>query len=50
LLGEAYNELGCHSTARDYFTRLQKRFYPDAVHVPELLMAVDVRSLINLKA
>jgi tetratricopeptide (TPR) repeat protein len=50
LLGEAYNELGCHATARDYFTRLQKRFYPDAVHVPELLMAVDVRNLINLKA
>ena len=50
LLGEAYNELGCHGTARDYFTRLQKRFYPEAVHVPELLMAVDVRNLINLKA
>lgn len=50
LVGEAYNELGHHETAHDFFVRLQRRYYPDAVHVPELLMAVDVRKLVNLKA
>jgi tetratricopeptide (TPR) repeat protein len=50
LLGETYNQLGCDEAAREYFTRLQQRFYPGASGVPDLLMAIDVRQIINLKA
>ncbi len=50
LLGETYNQLGEGDIARGYFTRLQQRYFPGADHVPELLLAVDVRPLINLKA
>ncbi len=50
LLGETYHQLGHDDLARDYFTRLQQRFYPAARHVPELLMTIDVRPLLNLRA
>lgn len=50
LLGETYSQLGHDDTARDYFCRLQHRFYPDAPGVVDLLMAIDVRQIINLKA
>jgi tetratricopeptide (TPR) repeat protein len=50
LLGEIYNQLGEEDLARGYFLRLQQRYYPEAPNVPELLLAVDVRMLINLKA
>mgnify|MGYP002621775385 CR=1 FL=1 len=50
LLGEIYNQMGDENNARGYFLRLQQRYYPEAPNVPELLMAVDVRTLINLKA
>lgn len=50
LLGETYNQLGEDDAAHGFFLRLQQRYYPQAPNVPELLMAVDVRSLINLKA
>lgn len=50
LLGETYNQLGEDDAARGFFLRLQERYYPQAPNVPELLMAIDVRTLINLKA
>ena len=50
LVGETYNQLGSTEHARDFFTRLQQRYYPQAQHVPELLLAIDVRSIVNLKA
>lgn len=50
LLGETYNQLGQDETARDYFVRLQQRYYPDAPHVPDLLLTIDVRPLLNLRA
>ena len=50
LLGETYNQKGNTEIAHGFFSRLQKRYFPDAEHVPELLLAIDVRPLINLKA
>lgn len=50
LLGEIYHQLGFNERAREFFTRLQRDYYPEAPHVPELLMAIDVRSMVNLKA
>lgn len=50
LLGETYSQLGQDETARDYFVRLQQRYYPDAPHVPDLLLTIDVRPLLNLRA
>ena len=50
LLGETYNQRGDIELARGFFSRLQQRYFPDAAHVPELLLAIDVRQMINLKA
>lgn len=49
LLGDTYSQMGYEDEALTYFRRLQKRYYPQAVHVPELLLAIDVRSFVNLK-
>lgn len=50
LLGEAANLAGDQETARTYFARLQREFYPEAAYLPGFLLAVDVRKLINLHA
>ncbi|HVS02274.1 MAG TPA: hypothetical protein VMT16_05850 [Thermoanaerobaculia bacterium] len=50
LLGEAALLDGREETARECFTDLQQRFYPDKPFVAELLLGVDVRKLINLRA
>lgn len=50
LLGEIFHQLGFDDRAREFFTRLQRDYYPEAPHVPDLLMAIDVRSMVNLKA
>ncbi len=50
LLGEAANLSGDLDLARHYFSRLQREFYPDAGYLPDFLLAIDVRKLINLKA
>lgn len=50
LLGDSHNQLGHRDVALSFFTTLQERYYEDALHVPELLLAVNVRQLINLKA
>lgn len=50
LLGEAANLQGDLGLARSYFSRLQRDFYPDAGYLPDFLLAIDVRKLINLKA
>ena len=50
LLGEAANLAGDDAGAHDYFTHLQRRFFPDQGFLPDFLVAVDVRRLINLKA
>jgi Tfp pilus assembly protein PilF len=50
LLGETANLTGDSEAAYDYFSRLQRDFYPDSGYLPEFLLAVDVRKLVNLHA
>ena len=50
LLGAAAVATGDRVGARHHFERLQQGFYPEADYLPELLLHVDVRELINLKA
>lgn len=50
LLGEASDLVGDDVTARACFTRLQEEFYPGSPFIPELLLTVNVRGMINLRA
>jgi tetratricopeptide (TPR) repeat protein len=50
LAGAAAKALGDEFAARRWFRDLQTGFYPDADYLPDLLLTVDVRSLVNLKA
>lgn len=50
LLGEAANLMGEYDLARRHFSRLQREYYPDAGYLPDFLLAIDVRKLVNLKA
>jgi tetratricopeptide (TPR) repeat protein len=50
LLGEVANLSNDLDTARGYFARLHREFFPDAGYLPEFLLAVDIRRLVNLHA
>ena len=50
LLGEVESLRGDPASARAYFTRLQRSFFPEASYLPGFLLAVDVRNLVNLHA
>lgn len=50
LLGEAEKLCGCSGRAYERFHELQKRFYPENAMVIDVLMAADVRKMINLMA
>lgn len=50
LLGEAAQQTGDPAKARELFERLQERYFPEASYLPDVLLTVDVRKLINLKA
>jgi tetratricopeptide (TPR) repeat protein len=50
LLGEAANLAGRPMQARVFFGRLQNEFFPEEHYLPDFLLAIDVRKLINLKA
>jgi tetratricopeptide (TPR) repeat protein len=50
LLGQTYRLLGEEEEARRCFRRLQDEFYPGSTGIPEFLMAIDVRKMINLRA
>jgi tetratricopeptide (TPR) repeat protein len=50
LLGEAANLAGETDAALGYFGRLHRDFFPEAGYLPEFLLAVDVRKLVNLHA
>ncbi len=50
LVGETYSQLGDEAAALACFRELQTRYFPQTPHIPELLLAVDVRPLLNLKA
>lgn len=49
LLGETYSQMGDIERARGCFEQIQQRYYPEARHLPDLLLAFDLRPLINLK-
>jgi tetratricopeptide (TPR) repeat protein len=50
LLGEVAVLAGRREQARERFTDLQGRFFPQRTSLPELLLGVDVRKVINLRA
>lgn len=50
LLGETANQAGAVVLARRFYTRLQTEFFPQESALADLLLAVDARSLINLRA
>ncbi|HEV8629054.1 MAG TPA: hypothetical protein VGV61_01970 [Thermoanaerobaculia bacterium] len=50
LLGEVAVLGGDNGHGRDLFTDLQRRFYPGQPYLPDFLVSVDVRQLINLRA
>ena len=50
LLGEVSVLAGADSRAYAWFHELQRRFYPAQNHLPDLLLSVDIRKLINLRA
>jgi tetratricopeptide (TPR) repeat protein len=50
LLGESAKLVGNDLGATDYFRRLQETYYPDEIHLPDMLMVIDARGMVNLKA
>lgn len=50
LLGEVAHLSGDMETARSYFERLQRTYFPEETYLPGFLLAVDVRKLVNLHA
>ncbi len=50
LLGEAANLSRDTRGAREHFRTLQERFFPNDRYLPDFLLAIDVRKLINLRA
>lgn len=50
LLGEAAKQGGDVGLARAYYGQLQVRFYPENSSLADLLLAVDAREMVNLKA
>jgi tetratricopeptide (TPR) repeat protein len=50
LLGEASNLNGDIETARSYFGRLQREYFPEDTYLPGFLLTVDIRKLVNLHA
>lgn len=50
LLGETANQAGATVLARRFYTRLQSEFFPQEEALPDLLLAVDARKLVNLGA
>jgi len=50
LLGEVASTAGDTGAAHAYFSTLQHDFYPQHDFLPDFLLAVDVRGLVNLRA
>lgn len=50
LLGEAQKQAGDETAARVHFDELQRSFYPAEGYLSDLLLTVDVRQMVNLKA
>lgn len=49
-LGETAQLLGDSETARRHFVHLQEKYFPENPQLPDLLLTVGVRGLVNLKA
>lgn len=50
LLGEAANLAGRTGAAREHFSSLQQKFFPQDRFLPDFLLAIDVRKMVNLRA
>jgi tetratricopeptide (TPR) repeat protein len=50
LLGEVAVLEGATGRAYAWFHELQRRYYPQQTHLPDFLISVDIRKLINLRA
>jgi tetratricopeptide (TPR) repeat protein len=50
LSGDAAQQAGDSTTARERFEQLQSQYFPEASYLPEVLLTVDIRKLVNLKA
>ncbi len=50
LLGEVAVLAGADARAYAWFHELQRRFYPAQSHLPDLLLSIDIRKLVNLRA
>ena len=50
LLGETESAAGDFEEAYDYFSRLQRQFYPESPQLPELMVFMDMRRMVNLRA
>ncbi len=50
LLGQAAVLEGDIDSARGYFRELEQRFYPDRAGLTDVLMALDLRQVVNLRA
>ncbi len=50
LAGEVAVQLGQSAAGRAHFSDLQRRFFPDHGFLPEFLVKVDIRQVINLRA
>ncbi len=50
LLGQVAVEAGDSDEARSMFGELEQRFYPERNDLPEVLMALDLRQVVNLRA
>ncbi len=50
LLGDVEKAAGHYEDAYDYFWRLQQEFYPESPQLPELMLVLEMRQIVNLRA
>ncbi len=50
LLGEVEKSAGDYTAAAEYYKRLQHEFYPDNPSIPEMMMVVESKQIVNLRA
>jgi tetratricopeptide (TPR) repeat protein len=50
LLGELEKTVGDSETARKYYTRLQREYYPEVANMANIMLCCDTKELVNLRA
>ena len=50
LMGSVEKAGGDVQAAYNYFERLQREFYPEVPNLPEMMLVVDARKVVNLRA